>query len=587
MASELVRATVRHARHLAEILVVSGSRNADFQVPDHLGGTRGATSSVTSVLRTGNISASAPSANIKQDDVSSASMRCDHKQESRSGGREPGNGDVWIVVVGCERWGGSTDGIADSSVGGEASLSNIGRVGRTAPSSGVNGGDVIARVAANARGVAVRIISDALQLCTDIPPLLLAQALAVASGENANPRRNGDSILEGGTSHALMSRIYVPNTNGTAVSGDIANNHSKCQKVIDIPPQCQRFVFTGVVEALVLSRAFRATTRIIDIAPKTADDTTEGLISAQCRSVSVSSVAFDRTRRDGKLTTSTLPSPPRDLEEETAIRSMAVCDATSFAVARQLKMLHGEAFPTARAARYKRNPVEMMSSSKRGDTACFTAVVTGKPWCCGGDQSRRWLDSYSVGIEDTSGCVDRNVVEEPENQQSSVQRGEPIAVKRSVTTKFIIPFTWGSLAIVQDFPAPEEVKNYADIHMFPRVAERIGTSPRYLCNARVGRYVDRSVSFQAPEEEDRVAVGDVFRIPSRALTTKKTPPEFSQPVMFQSVILPRLECPFFRQQGGALGSPTLRPDCSCVARLLVEFAPGSGYSSCATDASLA
>lgn len=532
MASELVRASVRHARHLAEILVVSVSGNADFQVPGQLVGTR----SVTSILPTGNTFASAPSANTKRDDVSSASVLCDHKQQLSSGGRQPGNEGVWIVVVGRERWGGSTDGIADSSVGGEASLlpppvlsprSNIGRVGQTAPSSGENGGGVVVRAAADARGVAVRIIGDALQLCADMP-LLLAQALAVVPGAAANFRRNGDSKLEGGTSHALLSRVSVKKKNSTAVAGDITSNHSKCQNAIDIPPQRQRFVFTGVVEALVLTRAFRATTRIVAIAPKTADGTTKGLISAQSQLVSVSSVAVDRTRSDGKVTASTLPSLPRDLEEET-IRSMAVCDAASFAVERQLKALHGEAFSTTSAARYRRNPVEIPSSSKSGDTTCFTTVVTGKHWSCGGDESRRWPDFDSVGIEDNSGCVDRNVAEEPENRQSLMQRGEPIAGNRSVTTNFIIPFTWGSLAIVQVFPAPKEVKNYADIHMFPCVAERVAISSRTenekrdLCNARVWRYVDSSATFQAPEEENRVAIGDVFRISPRGLTAKRPP----------------------------------------------------------------
>lgn len=254
VACELLRASVKHARHLAEDFCFSSSGGAGaISIADGDGGC------------------------------------------GEYGKRW--KGVVTVAITNRERWGGSTDGIADTSgsnSGRETSkistacANDVSRTGSTVEPGTTGREKVEGNVAAGEAAAAPErageekdpnvskatvvplVVGSTLELARETPPLLV-RALAALTGEGAmlpesNCERGGVGEHIQGKDAATASRdecLTSPDAT-TPVSGPLVEEEA----VLTAQHRQPRWVFTGVIEALVLAESFRATTTLHGLSPQ-------------------------------------------------------------------------------------------------------------------------------------------------------------------------------------------------------------------------------------------------------------------------------------------------------------------------------
>lgn len=250
VACELLRASVKHARHLAEDVCDSSSAAA------------GAGAGAVAI------------------------------SDGDGGCFEYGNrakGVLTVEIANRERWGGSTDGIADTSgsdSGRQASKTSTAcakdesRPGSTAESGTAGRAKVDGNVAAGeaataparaveekdpsvlkATAAALRVVGSTLELARETPPFLV-RSLAALAGEGAMlPESDGE---RGDVGEAVQGRHAATASRDECLSAPDAiagvSAPLAADEAVAMAPHRQPWVFTGVIEALVLAESFRATT---------------------------------------------------------------------------------------------------------------------------------------------------------------------------------------------------------------------------------------------------------------------------------------------------------------------------------------
>lgn len=356
MACELVRAAVAHSRHLVE-LYTDASRTRRGPIP-----TRHEADELSSVGSAGNATANKGDTLLE--------------------------GDVFVRVVDSERWGASTEGISDSGPGSERSRENsdgiLGRLrmlAETAAGSNVSSPEGGAQQACLV--LVARIAEDAMMLCRDGAPFL-AQALTTMP----NPE---DLKLPAEIEPAVASAVAIP---GEASSERQPSSSDEKHGQSTLDPA---WVFTGVIEALVLTGAFLATTVVR---------------SGKQRGIgnSLSHMAEETS------TGAVQGSSPVVAGEQRGSQTSLSC--TGNIVARQLKLLHQTAFSScAPSLNYRRehDPNRLASCSP----------------VAGGDSGT------SAGARDTNSVAGGDGT-----------RGRCSCGEESTVTWFAIPFTSGCMPIV-------------------------------------------------------------------------------------------------------------------------------------------
>ena len=407
VACELLRASVRYARHLAETLTdqVAGDMN---HIPSQPHSGRGSNSS-PKALQAG----PADVVGVTPDAFagSAASPRC---QELLGGTVAWAAGTVTVSITNRERWGGSTEGIADSGVGGQ-SFPRL-PVVTTRSSLGSTAAEEAEVVNKNAAATVARIVRDTLALCCEAPPLL-AHALAGVTKEKETPNETGERTPRQSTGCPVVTLTRPKKSGG------------KCTRLLG--PQ---WVFTGVVEAIILARSFRATTVCFRFSEKPSSYNHPRGSDAEHRLDS--SPTFADVEPAGEAGTP-LPDPhvatPQYLPTTHAIHST---------VQRQLHLLHQVVSPTlapdGRAA-------ETQPTVLRGEVQPCTAAAAIAHECFKSDVSKREPPSSgggSAGAASESSCGGGRGVKESRLSGGS-EETDP------APTQLAIPFSWGSLPLVR------------------------------------------------------------------------------------------------------------------------------------------
>eukprot|EP00752_Nemacystus_decipiens_P017850 g16006.t1 len=251
IAAELLRASVRHARHLAESLVDgrpvsasggagAGAEDVDNGAGGHFGG----------------------------------------QAHCRTAG-------VVVEIANGERWGGSTDGITDTSGGGDGVQTNSPPPGtasvhaeRGASSTVVASSASADRVAesssvsaaergARAQGTCVsppavaRLVGETLDLARDAPSLLARAvgALSAGNGGAILPDRDREKAREqGGPARECTAGTPSPRERQASSPSCAAAAAAVAEGVAEQPKH--RWVFTGVIDALVMAESLVATTTL-------------------------------------------------------------------------------------------------------------------------------------------------------------------------------------------------------------------------------------------------------------------------------------------------------------------------------------
>lgn len=412
VACELLRASVRYARYLAETLTdqVAGDVKHISSQP-HSGSGSNYTPKMLKACRA-DVAGVTPDAFVG----SATSPRC---QEPLGGTMAWAAGTVTVSITNRERWGGCTEGIADSGVGSQSLLrlpvvTTKASLGSTAAEKAEVGNK-------HAATTVTRIVRDTLALCCEAPPLLV-YALTGVTKAKETPDETGERKPRQSTGCPVETSNF---------SG------GKCTRLLS-----SQWVFTGVVEAMILARSFRATTACLRFSE--TPSSYNHLRGSDAEHPLHSSPAFADVETVGEAGTS-LPDPhvatPQHLPTTHAIHST---------VRRQLHLLHQVISPTlttdSRAA--KTQPTGMRGAVQPCTTAaavareCFKSDVSkGEPPSSGGE---------SAGAVSESSFDGGPGVKEGRLSDGSVEN-DP------VPTQLAIPFSWGSLPLVRVPPYTERI----------------------------------------------------------------------------------------------------------------------------------
>lgn len=180
-----MRASVRHARHLAETLTdqsVGGINHTSSRPIEHSGSDSENTPQVVQAVATRAVSA-APQA-LEAGTTEAARVApgtlvgwagFPRARGQRCGSAVPVDEAVTAVsVTNVERWGGSTEGIADSRIGGVSGLPRLSVVAARASAepTAAAAEEAAEAIRTHAADAVVRIIRDTLTLCCEAPPLI-------------------------------------------------------------------------------------------------------------------------------------------------------------------------------------------------------------------------------------------------------------------------------------------------------------------------------------------------------------------------------------------------------------------------------
>lgn len=417
VACELLRASVRYARHLAETLTdqAAGGVNHVSSQP-----RRGSGSNSTLNVQqagTAEVVGVTPGALA----VSAASP-C--PQEPPGGSTSWAAGNMAVSVTNRERWGGGTEGIADSGVGGRG----VSRLPVATTSSSV-GSTAAAKAAVASKHAAVtvaQIVRDTVALCCEAPPLL-ARALAGVAVEKETPDEIGKC-----TPHQSTARPIEASNRAKSSGGEGAGL---------LTPQ---WVFTAIVEAVILAGSFHATTVLLPFSetPSSNDCSRGGDAERRLDSSPTSTDDVETAGEEG----TPLADPPVTVPQHPFTKQVAIHSI----VARQLHLLHQVVFPTltagGRAAETQLTPMRGAGRPRTAETAAVAVAhecrlmsdaPKGQALSGGGGSPGAATSENSCG-----GCRDAEEGRLPNDSG----RNDP------VPTKFAIPFSWGSLPLVRVSP---------------------------------------------------------------------------------------------------------------------------------------
>lgn len=416
VATELVRASVRHARHIAELCVdAAADKNMNRTVAEPCDGQcLKETGTVTTAV-------AAPTA-AGQLVLKSTCIPGDLEGLAHGSRVVPIDEDMVLAVTAQHRWGSSTDGIADSSredmvrplAAAQQSAENVsGPASSLVSPKDTKGGSTEVRAeTTHTREIVARIVRDTLDLCRDAAPFIV-QALEMVGSEGDIPTKIVDSGLEELAPGAVSSHRLATHT-GATIGNDV------------VPlPRKARWVFSGVVEVLVLARTFRATTALLPFSNGQRAHVNQSF-SPPIRS------AGEKTRGNGE----TLPES-------------ADADQGPNVVVQQLEFLHAKAF-SAPVPGGDASPSKTKSRHQENQRCTVAVAGEGGNRIAGGTregEAKKWR----VEKGESSACCDIHGGEEgdfpPDISKEAKGDEEP-------TTNFAVPFSWGSLPLVQATPAP-------------------------------------------------------------------------------------------------------------------------------------
>lgn len=373
IACELLRASASHARHLAEICTDRRQQQKRDLKGNALAGStdRDATAADEFIAPSIGATAFDEIRVLDGDDIS--------------------DDDTYISVTSPERWGSSADGILDSgshiggSVGSAPAERN--RAEEAVVLSVEDGGTSQAVAAA-------QVVCNTLTLCRDAPPLLIQSLAGVAGKQDDSMDWQSGTHKEdgGGTGVASTSAC------GSTCSGSTFTTPGKAASLSS--PR-HRWVFTGVVEALVLAAGFRSST------------------SSPCSC----SQAVPRTARNSGVS---VPSSEDTLwgreGDSILLESKSTTAAEHMVVNQQLHLLHKEVFPA------------------NGLKEVPPARGTGSESAA----------SYQAPVESNNTGAGKETVQAGGSGHAGGGRpGETATVNGDVVVSFAVPFSWGSLSIVR------------------------------------------------------------------------------------------------------------------------------------------
>lgn len=370
IACELLRASASHARHLAEVCTDRRQQQKRDLKDNALAGSTDRDATAT-------------------DEFIAPSIGATVFDESRVlDGDGISDDDTYISVTSPERWGSSADGISDSGchVGGSVGWSAPAERNRAeeAVVPSVEDGGTSQAVAA------AQVVGNTLALCRDAPPLLIQALAGVASKHDDGMDWQSGTHKEDGGGTGIASTSAC----GSTCSGSTLTTPGKAAS-LSSPPH--RWVFTGVVEALVLAAAFRSST------------------SSPCSH----SQAVPRTARNSGAS---VPSSEDTLwgreGDNIQLELKSASAAEHVVVKQQLQLLHKEVFPT--------------NGLKEVPPAA----------------------SYQAFVESNNTGTGKETVEAGGSGHAGGGRaGGTATVNADVVVSFAVPFSWGSLSIVRT-PSP-------------------------------------------------------------------------------------------------------------------------------------
>lgn len=414
IACELLRASVRYARHLAETLTdqAAGGVNHVSSQP-HRGSGSNDTLNVQQA-GTAEVVGVTPGALA----VSAASP-C--PQEPPGGSTVWAAGSVAVSVTNRERWGGGTEGIADSGVGGQG-FSRL-PVATTSSSVGSMAADKAAVVHKHAAVTVAQIVRDTLALCCEAPPLL-ARALTGVAAKEEPPDKIGECTPHQSTACPIEASNRAKYSGGEGAGL--------------LTPQ---WVFTAVVEAMILAGSFHATTVLLSFSktPSSNDYPRGG--DAE-RRLGSSPTSTDDVETAGEAGTP-LPDPHVTVSQHPFTKQVAIHSIVEL----QLHLLHQVVFPTltagGRAAEKQLTPMRGEGRSRTAAAAVahecrFKSDVPKGQALSGGEVSA----GAATSENSCGGCRDAEEGRLPDDSG----KNDP------VPTKFVIPFSWGSLPLVRVSP---------------------------------------------------------------------------------------------------------------------------------------
>ena len=407
VACELLSASVRYARQLAEMLTDQAVGVINHTSSRSIGNGDSGSEDAPQAVQAGTAEVLGDTPDAL---VGSATLS---PSEGAPCGSAISAADTFAVsVTNRERWGGSTEGIADSGVAG-SSLSRLPGVTASASVGSTAAGEAEG-VKKHPAATVAQIVRGALELCGEAPQLL-ARALE-GFMEEEMPDKIGES-----TPHQSTGRPTNTLNGGSASGGEGT-------RLLSSP-----WIFTGVLEALILAESFRATTVCLPSAKTPSSDHPRGG-DAERR------LASSRTFLDVK-TTEEIGTPLPDPDISDAQHPPTTPVVVHSMVERQLHLLHQVVLPTPPAAGEE---AKIQPTAVRGeDQACAAAALTHE--CFQRDVSKGKATSgegKSAGAESEISCGGCWGAEEGRFSDDSV-KNDPIP------TKLAIPFSWGSLSLAR------------------------------------------------------------------------------------------------------------------------------------------
>lgn len=227
VACELVRASVAHSRHLIELYTDACARTPAQGENIQLN-ANGATSAAAESARLPGID---EKRNILED-------------------------NIFVAALDSARWGASTEGISDSGSGhgskgknADDFLVRLKNLAETAAGSKVVSPDLGIHQAC--LGLVAQVAKDTVILCRKGTPLLLQAFAAITNA------KNGKAALK----HELAGIMFNARGTGAIPKGNFTPRQDPSCRGAELQPTVNpAWVFTGVVETLVLAGAFSATT---------------------------------------------------------------------------------------------------------------------------------------------------------------------------------------------------------------------------------------------------------------------------------------------------------------------------------------
>lgn len=444
---ELVRASVKHARHVAEIWTDEfdgGKCHVSGQLLSGVGTCTNVASAVSSAVNTKFVTTTTKTATRP-----GRIFPCG--EILNADGRLLSENVVGVTVTNQERWGSSTDGISESSssrvVLPAVMARRASKTGRSKPSVNQTAAKscsqptaVSGTYACTCRTVA-QIVDKTINLCHE-GPQFICRALATVTNIGTpgqfgefNPNQSPED-----SNSSLETAAIAPTATATGHSDS---------SIIDQPARLDCYwVFTGVINVLILARAFRATTTLLNVSDTFSGSGLHNISNSNIRPVSLSSSETKKEVRKG------VQSP---FNMSSSVKSKTPGSTTTaeiWVIEQQLELLHREAFP----------------SHVVSDQTCAVKLIRKeknrhcKANRTSGFEARRVAGVSAIGERNLEAACAKAAV----YQMAGMEEGEPTqgdsedgggncllrksSGNETPAVAFAIPFSWGSLSLISAMP---------------------------------------------------------------------------------------------------------------------------------------